>query len=59
MEEFDPKTYMETPLPQKVADIENFAETGDMMCFQCQQTVNGEGCTDVGVCGKSPTISAL
>jgi hydroxylamine reductase len=31
----------------------------DMFCYQCSQTVNGSGCTKIGVCKKNPTISKL
>jgi len=31
----------------------------DMFCFQCEQTAKGEGCTKVGVCGKTPDVAAL
>ena len=30
-----------------------------MFCFQCEQTANGQGCTQVGVCGKRPEVAAL
>lgn len=30
-----------------------------MFCFQCEQTVNGEGCTIGGVCGKSVDCANL
>jgi len=30
-----------------------------MFCFQCEQTFLGKGCTTVGVCGKSPELSAM
>jgi hydroxylamine reductase len=30
-----------------------------MFCFQCEQTLKGEGCTKVGVCGKQPDVAAL
>ena len=30
-----------------------------MFCYQCEQTAKGEGCTSVGVCGKSPETAAL
>jgi len=30
-----------------------------MFCYQCEQTSNGRGCVDIGVCGKSPETSAL
>lgn len=30
-----------------------------MFCYQCEQTAGGKGCTKLGVCGKTPEISAL
>lgn len=30
-----------------------------MFCYQCEQTVQGKGCTKMGVCGKDPELSAL
>ena len=30
-----------------------------MFCYQCEQTARGEGCTQVGVCGKQPDVAAL
>ncbi len=30
-----------------------------MFCYQCEQTAGGTGCTNVGVCGKSPDTAAL
>lgn len=30
-----------------------------MFCFQCEQTMNGKGCTISGVCGKKPDIANL
>ncbi|MDI6776733.1 MAG: hydroxylamine reductase [Syntrophales bacterium] len=30
-----------------------------MFCYQCEQTAKGEGCTNVGVCGKQPEVAAL
>ena len=30
-----------------------------MFCFQCEQTAKGEGCTQIGVCGKQPETAAL
>jgi hydroxylamine reductase len=30
-----------------------------MFCYQCEQTAKGQGCTIVGVCGKTPEVSAL
>ena len=30
-----------------------------MFCYQCEQTTKGEGCIKIGVCGKTPEVSAL
>ena len=30
-----------------------------MFCFQCEQTAKGQGCTKIGVCGKTPDVAAL
>jgi hydroxylamine reductase len=30
-----------------------------MFCYQCEQTTNGRGCVEIGVCGKSPETAAL
>lgn len=30
-----------------------------MFCNQCEQTQNGIGCTDIGVCGKDPDMQSL
>jgi len=30
-----------------------------MFCYQCEQTVRGEGCEKIGVCGKQPDVAAL
>jgi hydroxylamine reductase len=30
-----------------------------MFCYQCEQTTNGTGCLEIGVCGKNPQVSAL
>jgi hydroxylamine reductase len=30
-----------------------------MFCYQCEQAAKGEGCTNIGVCGKKPEVSAL
>ena len=32
---------------------------GAMSCYQCEQTLNRKACTEVGVCGKTPAVSAL
>jgi len=31
----------------------------EMFCNQCEQAAHGTGCEKVGVCGKSPDVSAL
>lgn len=30
-----------------------------MFCYQCEQTTNGSGCVDLGICGKDPQVAAL
>ena len=30
-----------------------------MFCYQCEQAAKGEGCSTMGVCGKSPQTAAL
>jgi hydroxylamine reductase len=30
-----------------------------MFCYQCEQTAKGEGCTKIGVCGKTAEVAAL
>ena len=30
-----------------------------MLCYQCEQTAKGSGCTAMGVCGKDPGTAAL
>jgi hydroxylamine reductase len=30
-----------------------------MFCNQCEQTAHGQGCTTVGVCGKTEDVAAL
>ena len=30
-----------------------------MFCYQCEQTAKGEGCTKIGVCGKTADVAAL
>lgn len=30
-----------------------------MFCYQCQETAGCSGCTQVGVCGKSPEVAAM
>ncbi|MFA6883859.1 MAG: hypothetical protein WCQ55_01955 [Paludibacteraceae bacterium] len=31
----------------------------NMFCYQCQETLKGEGCTTLGVCGKSAEVALL
>ena len=42
-------------------DVFAFAEEKElgMFCYQCEQTLNGTGCTKIGVCGKKPEVAAL
>lgn len=30
-----------------------------MFCYQCEQTAKETGCTQMGVCGKQPDVTAL
>jgi hydroxylamine reductase len=30
-----------------------------MFCYQCEQTAKGQGCTVIGVCGKTPEVATL
>ena len=30
-----------------------------MFCYQCEQTSKGEGCREIGVCGKDETTAIL
>jgi hydroxylamine reductase len=34
-------------------------KVGNVFCYQCEQTARGTGCTEFGVCGKSPEVAAL
>ncbi len=39
--------------------IQNTVQAGSkMFCYQCQETMQGSGCTRTGVCGKRPALSA-
>ena len=29
----------------------------EMLCFQCEQTAGGTGCTKIGVCSKKPEVA--
>lgn len=31
----------------------------EMFCYQCEQAAKSTGCTDMGVCGKTPNVAAL
>ena len=31
----------------------------DMFCYQCQETAKNQGCTKVGVCGKTPEVANM
>lgn len=31
----------------------------EMICYQCEQTAGGKGCTKLGVCGKTPEVAGL
>jgi len=35
------------------------APESPMFCYQCEQTAQGRGCTQMGVCGKNPEVAAL
>ena len=35
------------------------SEKNEMFCMQCEQTESHTGCKTVGVCGKTPEVSAL
>lgn len=30
-----------------------------MFCYQCQETAGCTGCTQMGVCGKTPAVAAM
>ena len=30
-----------------------------MFCYQCQETAGCQGCTRMGVCGKTPEVAAM
>ena len=30
-----------------------------MFCYQCQETAGCTGCTQIGVCGKTPQVAAM
>lgn len=35
------------------------AQEYPMFCYQCEQTAQGKGCTQMGVCGKNPEVATL
>lgn len=50
---------------KKTDDIDALRQKGidqvehKMFCYQCEQTLGGSGCTELGVCGKTPEVAAL
>eukprot|EP01080_Neovahlkampfia_damariscottae_P005747 gene5747-9568_t len=40
-------------------NTETVHSSKEMFCMQCEQTESHTGCTTVGVCGKTPEVSAL
>ena len=50
-------------LPSFLSSSRLFAATdtnqNEMFCYQCEQTMGGKGCTQTGVCGKTPDVAAL
>jgi len=50
-------------LPSFLSSSRVFAATetnqNEMFCYQCEQTMGGTGCTQTGVCGKTPDVAAL
>jgi hydroxylamine reductase len=45
--------------PSSTVNIETAGRRNQMFCSQCEQTIKGEGCYQVGACGKSPEVDAL
>ncbi|GMH44856.1 hypothetical protein BSKO_12808 [Bryopsis sp. KO-2023] len=35
------------------------SDASEMFCFQCEQTAHGQGCTKIGICGKTPDTAVL
>ncbi|KAG2498775.1 hypothetical protein HYH03_003514 [Edaphochlamys debaryana] len=48
-----------TSIKQRMAATEAALNHDKMMCYQCEQTKNNTGCTEIGICGKTPEVSAL
>lgn len=44
--------------PFQVAKLSTLREP-KMMCFQCEQTSAGTGCTTIGICSKTPALAGL
>jgi hypothetical protein len=51
-------TSTQTPTKSKFQNILTL-KASEMFCFQCEQTQDHNGCKTVGVCGKTPEVSAL
>lgn len=47
-----------TVQPLRTASVASHVKD-DMFCMQCEQTRDGVGCSTVGVCGKTPEVSAM
>ena len=39
--------------------MEELGMENKMFCFQCQETAGCTGCTQFGVCGKSPDLARM
>lgn len=44
---------------QREAPVASTMAAPQMMCYQCEQTTGGKGCTTVGVCTKTPQLAGL
>lgn len=44
---------------QRLAPVSSTMAKPQMMCYQCEQTTGGKGCTTVGVCTKTPQLAGL
>lgn len=47
------------PMLQRAAPVSTQMAKPQMMCYQCEQTTGGKGCTTVGVCTKTPQLAGL
>ncbi|KAG2498770.1 hypothetical protein HYH03_003509 [Edaphochlamys debaryana] len=43
----------------KMAAANDALKDSKMLCYQCEQTKAGTGCTEIGVCGKTPETAGL